>query len=40
VKSIAAGKATIVNVQSTEPGWRTDHPKAGAAAFHTAGATH
>jgi 2-oxoglutarate ferredoxin oxidoreductase subunit alpha len=27
VKEIAAGKATIVNCASTEPGWRTEHPK-------------
>jgi 2-oxoglutarate ferredoxin oxidoreductase subunit alpha len=26
VKSILAGKEEVVNVLSTEPGWRTDHP--------------
>lgn len=40
VKEIAAGKATIVNVQSTEPGWRTEHPKAGVPATATTAAAH
>ncbi len=26
VQDILGGKAEVVNVQSTEPGWRTDHP--------------
>jgi 2-oxoglutarate ferredoxin oxidoreductase subunit alpha len=29
VTEIVAGKTSIVNVLSTEPGWRTKHPKAG-----------
>ncbi|HTU22070.1 MAG TPA: 2-oxoacid:acceptor oxidoreductase subunit alpha [Gemmataceae bacterium] len=31
VQDILHGKAEIVNVQSTEPGWRTDHPSGTSA---------
>jgi 2-oxoglutarate ferredoxin oxidoreductase subunit alpha len=31
VQDILNGKAEIVNVQSTEPGWRTDHPSGTSA---------
>ncbi|HEY7310053.1 MAG TPA: hypothetical protein VH643_11895, partial [Gemmataceae bacterium] len=31
VRAILSGKAEVVNVQSTEPGWRTDHPSGTSA---------
>lgn len=31
VRAILSGRAEVVNVQSTEPGWRTDHPSGTSA---------
>jgi 2-oxoglutarate ferredoxin oxidoreductase subunit alpha len=34
VKEILAGKKEVVDVLSTEPGWRTEHPCGTSAAWH------
>ncbi len=39
VREIAAGKATIVNCASTEPGWRTEHPKVSSGVATAAAAS-